>query len=223
MVRIIFIFSSCLMLLAPTGYVIGQGFYGAPPVNHLCAPAPRTQPKHPVVRTWNVNVPFPQCAGSAGLPASVPPRTHRTPPSPLSQYGPMPTRVDIAIHPETCDQRSQVPVVYRDPGFMGPIISNSVGLIAASIAAPFRLAEMLCPLDAPPCPPKKPLGSSLTMAKCGCSTPMGARFAPHSPVSRAQPISCSPVPSRVLPGPSVAPLPRGAPHQPYGPCVPPAR
>ena len=56
----------------------------------------------------------------------------------------MPVRVDIAVHPEMRDQRRPVRVVYRDPGFLGPIIAHSVGLVGAAVAAPFRIVEMLC-------------------------------------------------------------------------------
>lgn len=219
MVRIVLIFTLSVMVFVSSGSALGQsfplGYPASPAVMRPCAPPqPRVQP---VVRSVNVTVPVPQ------PPRPYMPPPHCPPPATVAPSRPMPVRVDIAVQPEACDQRRPVPVVYRDPGFLGPIISNSLGLIGATIAAPFRLAEMLCPLEAPACPPKRPCGPPRGMANCGYPPPVAPQFVPKCPVPITQPAGpCGPVLTCAPSGPSVAPLPPCAPPPPCGPFIPPA-
>ena len=107
--------------------------------------APRQPVGQPVARTVSVQVPVP-CA-----PPVLPPCS-----SGEVRYGPsrtLPVRVEVAVRPEPgCDSR-RIPVAFRDPGPLQPIISNGVGLIGSTLAAPFRVAEMLCPLPQRTCKP----------------------------------------------------------------------
>jgi len=176
------------------------------------------QTAQPVARSVNVTVPVPQPPKQCGPPACVPPPPYCSPVFPTAAASrPMPVRVDIAVRPETCDQRHPVPVVYRDPGFFGPIIRHSVGLVGATVAAPFRVLEMLCPLEGPPCPANRP-----------CSPPACAMIPYHPPaapplfVPKCPAPPCPPVLTCAPPGPSVAPLPPCASPPPCGPFLPPA-
>ena len=65
----------------------------------------------------------------------------------------MPVRVEVAVKPEPlCDPR-RIPVRFRDPGPFQPIIYSGVGLVGATVAAPFRLLETLIPCGRQqPCP-----------------------------------------------------------------------
>jgi hypothetical protein len=178
----------------------------------------------PVVRNVQVTVPISQpprpCSPPVCLPPSIycpPSRSATTPPPPL------PVRVYIAVRPEECDQRCPVPVVYRDPGFLRPIVYHSVGLLGATVAAPFRVAEMFCPLRAPACPPKQWCAPAPRPLNCGYQPPVNPLFAPKCPVPITQP---APPPCRLFacapPGPSVAPLPSCAAPQLCGPNLPPS-
>ena len=196
--------------------------------SRICFPAthPGTaqQRVQPVARTVRVTVPVPQPPGHGGPPVCLPPsiycppsRSATTPPPPL------PVRVDIAVRPEECDQRCPVPVVYRDPGFLRPIICHSVGLLGATIAAPFRAAEMLCPLQAPACPPKQWCAPTSRPLNCGYQPPVDSSFARKCPTPIPQPVTCSPRPLACAPfGPSMAPLPPCTVPQQCGPNLPPA-
>jgi hypothetical protein len=176
----------------------------------------------PVARSVQVTVPMPQPPRPCGPPACLPSQSYCRPPvSATAPSPPMPVRVDIAVRPEECDQRHPVPVVYRDPGFLGPIISHSVGLIGAAIAAPFRVAEMLCPLEAPACPPKQRCGPTSRPLNCGYPPPAAPQFSPKCPAPITQPVSCRPVLGCAPPEPSVAPLPPCASPPPCGPNLPP--
>ena len=172
-----------------------------------CATQDKVQP---VGRSVQVTVPMQQpltpCAPPVCMPAP-----------------PIPVRVDIEVRPEGCDQRYLVPIAYRDPGFLGPIVSHSVGLIGSVIASPFRIVEMLCPLKDPACPQKQWCGPTYRPPTCGYQPPMNSSFAQECPAPIAQPatlsrrcFTCAP------PGPAVAPLPP-APCRPIcGPNLPPA-
>ena len=178
----------------------------------------------PVARSVQVTVPMPQPPRPCGPPACMPPPMYCSPPgSAAAQSPPMPVRVDIAVRPEECDQRYPVPVVYRDPGFLGPIISHSVGLVGAAIAAPFRVAEMLCPLEAPACPPMQLCGPTSRPLSCGYRPPANPSFPRTCSAPITQPVyPCRQLLACAPPGPSVAPLPPCAAPQPCGPNLPPA-
>lgn len=185
-----------------------QGF----PQNTPCAA--RQPIPQPVARSVSVKVPI------SRTPLALPPYPCGEVRDRQSQ--PMPVRVDIAVRPEEYDQRHPVPVVYRDPGFLGPIISHSVGLIGSAIAAPFRVAEMLCPLEAPACPPSRWCGPTSRPRNCGYPPPAAPQFSPQCPAPITQPVSCRPVLGCAPPGPSVAPLPPCAALPACGPNLPPA-
>lgn len=187
-----------------------------------CMPKLSAQPAPPVARSVNIAVPVPQA------PHPCVPRTY----GPGARYGcppvatappprPMPVRVGITVHPETRGQRRPVSVVYRDPGFLGPIICHSVGLVGAAISAPFRIAEMLCPLPTQPCRPR--CSPAPQPPRCGSQRQPVPCFVPKCPVPCTAPappcglrLACAP------PGPSVAPLPPCATPQPCRPFMPPA-
>ena len=191
------------------------------PSVHPYTPQQRVQP---VARSVQVTVPMPQPSRPSGPPVCLPPPMYCPPPkSATAPPPPLPVRVDIAVRPEECDQRYPVPVVYRDPGFLGPIIYHSVGLLGATIAAPFRVAEMFCPLEAPAYPPKQWCGPTSRPLNCGYQPPANPSFPQTCPVPFTQPVyPCRQLFACAPPGPSVAPLPPCAAPQPCGPNLPPA-
>jgi hypothetical protein len=177
----------------------------------------------PVARSVQVTVPMPRPPRPCGATVCLPPPMHCLPPgSATAPSPPMPVRVDIAVRPEECDQRYPVPIVYRDPGFLGPIIYHSVGLIGAAIASPFRVAEMLCPLEASACPSKQRCGPTSRPLNCCYPPPAAPQSASKCPAPITPPVSCRPVLGCAPPGPSVAPLPSCAALPPCGPNLPPA-
>jgi hypothetical protein len=193
----------------------------ASPSGHPYIPQQRIQP---VARNVQVTVPVPQPPRPYGRPAYLPSPMYCPPAAPATAPSPpVPVRVDIAVRPEGCDRRHLVPVVYRDPGFLGPIVCYSVGLVGATIAAPFRVAEMLCPLDAPACRPKQRCGPSTRPLGCGYPPRVSPPVTPKCPVPLAQPAPpCCPVLACAPTGPSVAPLPPCGPPPSCGPNLPPA-
>ncbi|MGO9571134.1 MAG: hypothetical protein ACLP5H_26715 [Desulfomonilaceae bacterium] len=223
MMRITLVFSLIVMVLASSGPALSQSFpatYPVPPTRvRPCAPQQTVQP---VARSVNVTVPVPQPPKPYMPPACVPSPYCPPPAAAAAPSRPMPVRVDIAVRPEACDQRQPVPVVYRDPGFFGPIIRHSVGLVGATVAAPFRVLEMLCPLEGPPCSPKRQCGPPPRAMNCGYP-PAAPQFVPKCPVPITQPVPpCPPVLACAPPGPSVAPLPPCASPPLCGPFLPPA-
>lgn len=185
-----------------------------------CAPKQDVQR---VVRTVRVNVPVPRQPPCYVPPACVPPHMSRlpamaAPPAPR----PVPVSVDIAVRPESCVQRRAVPVVYRDPGFLGPIVRHSIGLVGATIAAPFRVAEMLCPVTAPVCPPRRPCGPPLCSVNQCYPQPVPCRLVPPCPAPMRRPMPCRPVLKCAPPGPSVGPLPHCSAVSSCGPNLSPA-
>jgi len=169
-----------------------------------------------------VIVPMPQPPRPFAPPACLPSPPY-CPPAATASARPMPVRVDIAVRPEACNQRRPVPVVYRDPGFLGSIISHSLGLAGATIAAPFRVAEMLLPWEASSLSQQRQCGPRPRVPNCGFQSSASPRFAPKCPVPVTQPMpSCAPVVACAPPGPSVAPLPPCALPPPCGPFMPPA-
>lgn len=223
MTRIIFQLGFLVVFLATGTSGLCQSVPSVTPTYH---PGIRAcslqQPVQPVARSVQVTVPMPQPPKPFPPPACLPSPPY-CPAAATAPARPMPVRVDIAVRPEECDQRRPVPVVYRDPGFLGPIVSHSLGLVGATIAAPFRVAEMLFPLDASPRSPQRQCGPRSHVPSCGYQPPASPRFAPECPAPVTQPMaSCAPVLSCTPPGPSVAPLPPCALPPPCGPFMPPA-
>ena len=176
-----------------------------PPRPHACVPQRSAQPK-PVPRTVNVNVPIPckpQPVRFSPYPGCPPaPPVSRPPRS-------MPVQVQVSVQAAPPCERKCAATAYRDPGPVKPIIVHGASLIGATIAAPFRLADMflerrkkrvcapMVPMCPPPrfrCPPQK------------CRAPI-----PRCPI----PMTCAPV------GPSAAPLPHAAGPPRCGPYLPP--
>jgi hypothetical protein len=171
--------------------------------------APRRSAAQPEVRTVGVQLPVP-CA-----PSVLPPC-----PSGEVRYGPsrtMPVRVEVAVKPEfPCDGR-RIPVMFRDPGPLQPIISHGVGLIGATIAAPFRIAEALCPCPQQTCKPARALPCGPMPPAPPMSPVCHPAHAPcvSDPHACPQPVAWAPV------GPTVAPLPSASCAPRCGPNVPP--
>lgn len=211
------------LALAATAQCETGAFCAPQAVSPAMHPNAAQQRIQPVARSVQVTVPVPQPPAPYGRRAYLPSPMYCPQPSPVTAPPrPMPVRVDIAVRPDH-DQRHLVPVVYRDPGFLGPIVSHSVGLVGATIAAPFRVAEMLFPVEAPACRPKQPCGPSARPLNCGQRPPVGPPFAQKCPMPLAQPASpCCPVLACAPPGPSVAPLPPCGPPPSCGPNLPPA-
>lgn len=194
-----------------------------PDNGRACVPQKAVQGPQPVARTVNatVRVPSPNkpycgpgVSPSQPLCAPAPPAT--------APVRPLPVRVEVAVRPELFEQRRQVPVVYRDPGFMGLIVRHTVGLAGATVAAPFRVLEMLIPLDAPPnagnrrCGPPRP-------QNCEYQQPAAPRFVPLCPPPVTRPAyACAPSVGCAPTGPSVAPLPPCSGPSGCGPYMPPA-
>ena len=174
------------------------------PHNRQCAP--RRLVAQPVARSVNVQVPVPY----------APPVLLPCPPDEV-RYGPsrtMPVRVEVAVKPEPPCDRRRIPVTFRNPGPLQPMISYGVGLIGATIAAPFRLIETLCPLGMErPCSARRPpvmacppLGPPST---CGMPGPY-CQPAPMKVIPPRPPLVCgAPLGACAPPAPSIAPIPPG--------------
>lgn len=205
--------SSCCFAMdfcAPTAFAQPSG---------RCAPQ---QAKAPVARTVRLTVPVQQNSKACGPVGVGIPQRYCAPSPPVSvPHRTMPVRVDISVAPEESGQ-GPVPVVYRDPGFLRPIIGHSVGLIGAAVAAPFRVAEMLFPSPGKGCPPKQCCGPAPGRTNCN----YGPQVIPHAggcfPPVQSQ--GC--IPSGAFgcapPGPRVAPLPPCPSIPRCGPNLPPA-
>ncbi len=127
---------------------------------------------------------------------------------------PTPVRVEVSVRPESCGGTNLAPLVYRDPGFFRPILTSAVSLLGSVVAAPFRFAETLVPLDSP----SKGKGScqrSPIPQPCGSQ-----RTPPPQVVERCGPGPCMGPPVCAPTGPSVSPLPPNAQTQ-CGPFIPP--
>ncbi len=197
--------------------------YGA----RSCFPSARPFAQKPearqVARSVRVTVPVPQPPRQCLPPGCRPSPMYCPPPVCAPQPArPIPVSVDIAIRPESCDQRRPVPIVYRDPGFLGPIVRHSIGLVGATIAAPFRVAEMLCPVTAPPCPPRRPWGPPPCSINREYPRPGPCQFVPPCPTPMRRPMSCRPLPACAPPAPSMAPFPPCFAPPTCGPNLPPA-
>jgi hypothetical protein len=181
-------------------------YFQSVPQNAQCAPPQPAPP--PVARCGKVKSPV-SCR-----PPSLPPY----PPGEV-RYRPSQSllfRGDVAVEPGPgCNIRS-VPLRFREPGPLQPMISHGVGLIGATIAAPFRLAEILCPLPPRPCKPMRapscgPMHPGPPISPACYPMPLPCLGGPHACL---QPVVCAPV------GPAVAPLPPAPCAPRCGPNVP---
>jgi len=224
MLRIVFVASTLFVFLMSAESSLCQTAPGYPMLQRdprLCTPQ-QPQQAQSVARTMNVTVPVPRPPQPLGPPACGPfPSLCPPVPSQARETRPLPVRVEVAVRPESLEQRNPVPVVYRDPGFLGPMIRHGVGLVGATVAAPFRVAEMLVPVGcAPPaaaCRPAPPQG-------CRPTAPAPPPFVPLCPVPPSQMVSkCLPPVGCAPPAPAIAPLPPCAGPPACGPYLPPAR
>lgn len=226
MVRGLFIYCVFIVLLMSNASASCQGIPTIRPMspnNYACVPRKPTQRVQPVVRTVNATVRVPSPNRPNYGPGSFPSQPWCPPAPPVAApSGPLPVRVEVSVRPESFEQRRPVPVVYRDPGFLGPIVRHTVGLAGATVAAPFRVLEMLVPLDATPgrtgrrCGPPRP-------QNCGYKQPAAPRFAPPCPRPVTRPAyACVPRVGCAPPGPFVAPLPPCSAPSGCGPYMPPA-
>ena len=221
--------AACCLIVMICGVPLILDAQMGSPFPQQCEPPPQTNrpaAARPVPRTVNVTVPMPSipptiCPAPSTMPyACQPGLPYPNPTVPK----PTPVRFEVSVHPEGPDQRRPVPVVYRDPGFLGPIVINSMGLVGAVIAAPFRVAEMLVPLEAQPQSQRNLCSPPPGSRHCGNRPPVNPPpWAPKCPVPITQPVPpCPPVFACAPPGPSVAPLPPCASPPQCGPFMPPA-
>lgn len=183
-----------------------------------------SQRYHPTAHPYGHNGPGPWV--NSGGPQAPERKIHTLPRSqalqPLPQSalpwcGPIPQKVREWVAPQPECGPKLVPLYFRDPGPIKPIIQHIIGLAGATVALPFRMAETLCPLPqkmcgptiVPPCRPIAPVPPELPV----CGQP------PVPPCSAAPacltPLVCGPV------GPAVAPLPPVPCGPPCGPNLPP--
>lgn len=213
------IFSACSALLIVC--LCGVSYAGDYRQGPYCKPAP---PARPVQRTFDVNVSVPTPAPAVRVvPSPCGPVVQACAARPVRT----PVRVNVTLSPGVPDNARPVPVAYRSPGPVKPIISNAVRLAGAVIAAPFLLADMFVPACGPDvcCPGARPEPRPM----CGpppcrpnipatpCYPPMARPCAapPCPPPCAPRIVKCAP------PGPSVAPLPRPACAPQCGPYAPP--
>lgn len=191
--------------------------YGPPASGPNLQCAPRQAAPPPVARNVQVRVPVP-CGPEVSSPYRCGEVRHR--PSPT-----MPVRVEVAVKPEpACDGR-RIPVKFRDPGPFQPILATGAGLIGATVAAPFRLVEILVPWGREqPCqgPPPRP-----ACAASGPPAPPRGVGLPWYPgnvhkVCAPPPLTCGvPLGACPPPAPSIAPLPPAPCPPAYGCGLPP--
>jgi len=174
-----------------------QGF----PQNALCVPRPPVP--QPVARNVSVKVPI-SCPAPVLSPPRCGPVQHRP-----SQT--MPVKVHVEVKPEVACTARPVPVAFRDPGPVEPVISNGVALVGAVVAAPFRLIEILCPFGQErPCP-GRPL--PMTCPPPNSPKPFSGSCEPYCPqpickIPALQPLQCRVLQGACPPtGPSICPLP----------------
>jgi hypothetical protein len=178
--------------------------------------APRQPAPQPVARNVQVKVPVP-CGPAALSPSPCGKIRHQPAP-------PMPVRVEVAVKPEPAWDSKRIPVRFRDPGPFQPIICTGVGLLGATIAAPFRLIEILVPCETQPCarPPLRPMCPPPGPAAPVCAPGVPAFPGPICKTPPPRPLACGMAPTACPPpGPSIAPLPPAPCPPPYGCSVPP--
>jgi hypothetical protein len=190
-------------------FSLGSSIAGAqswqPHRSAACAPQRSAQPK-PVPRTVNVNVPLP----NKPHPVRFAPFPGCPPAPPVSRPPkPMPVQVQVSVQAAPpCEQKSAA-IAYRDPGPVKPILAHGAALIGATIAAPFRLADMFVECrKRRACAPMMP---ACAPPRCGLPPQQYSAPIPRCPI----PMTCAPV------GPSAAPLPHAAGPSQCRPYLPP--
>jgi hypothetical protein len=172
---------------------------------------------------------FPPASTQLGNPCPPAPPYCQPAPQPQARSCPMPQQPAYGTYPRkctppplpepTCSPRL-VPVQFRDPGPVQPIMAHLTGLVGATVALPLRIAETLCPVPVKSCRPpvsacRPPQCAPRQMPACApppCAAPMpscGAP-APYPPM-----LACE------HGGPCVAHLPPCSPPS-CGPQIPPA-
>ena len=224
MKKIAWILLCVLSASAPGLFLAGSVQALGPCGPGYCPPAQKPPPQS-VQRTVNVQVPVqrplpPMCLppNRCGVPPCPPPI------KPVS----VPVRVNVAVTPSCEPPRKMVPVVYRSPGILKPVIRHAAGLVGASLAAPFRAADMFLPTYCPSMSQRRPPCGPRGMGRgpvgfCGvpgprCAPPQrccSLPCPPPCPPRCAPPMQCAP------PGGSLSPLPRPACPSPCMPYIPP--
>jgi hypothetical protein len=176
-----------------------------------------SQKGYPTANPWGHNGPGPGVnSGSRHWPKEQALQGVR--PSAVPCFGPIPQKVkECPAPPPDCGPKL-VPLYFRDPGPVKPVIQHIVGLAGATVALPFRMAETLCPLPQytwgptimPSCQPIPCVPPTLSL--CAPTPPPSCSVAPTC----FPPLVCRPV------GPCVAPLPPAPCRPPCGPNLPPA-
>lgn len=188
-----------------------------PPGRALAPQCVRPRPRSQTIpRTVSVTVPVPTAAPPiCPAPPNIPCAPPWCVPSPTARTTrPAPVRVEVSVRPELCNQVKLAPVVYRDPGFLQPIICSALSLTGATLAAPFRFLETLIPLDSPTKRDGQDCRPRTAPPNCTASTPP-----PVTP--RCGPPPCMGPPACAPGGPSVSPLPQQACPPACGPIIPP--
>ena len=171
-----------------------------------CVPHRSAQPK-PVPRTVNVTVPVPHKAPQA-MCAPYP----CCPPAPPVSRRPasMPVQVQVSVQAAPSRDGSCARLVYRDQGPIKPILQYGTALIGATIAAPFRLADMF--LECRTRRACRPMVPVCQAPRCGppvrkCAAPRSEVFLSRymcscRAVGRSFASSCGSVTMRTLSSPS---------------------
>lgn len=206
----------CVFLIGSGGFACSSSYaFGT----YRPQPCPRPEPPKVVERTVHLKAP---------VPSPPPPQCFVPPPcgyrpAPPVRPAPVPVRVNIAVTPECAQRPRMVPVAYRSPGPVKPIVTHAVGLAGALVAAPFMLADTVLPLyhpaltlRKPGCGPRRGRGGP---APYHCAPPRPCvppirKCAPPCPPRCPLPMTCAPQ------GPSVAPLPRPSCAPACGPYIP---
>jgi hypothetical protein len=205
----------CAFIIGCIGGLASDSSYAA----ELCQPyqyttaQPRTVEHAPAVRA-PVHMPRP--------PVCPPSPTFGIGHSPAAHMDPsIPVRGKVAMPPRH-DPNRLVPVVYRSQGPIEPVVTHTVGLVGALVAAPFRVSDMFLPVYHPCLSLPKQQGGPPP----GCGGPVPG-YVPQITCLPPQPqcgLPCPPPcppPMKCAPsGPSISPLPRAACPPPCTPNIP---
>jgi len=176
-----------------------------------------SQRSYPTANPWGHNGPG-SWVNSAGPNWPKKPALQEGRPSAVPCFGPIPQKVKECPAPPLDCGPKLVPLYFRDSGPVKPVIEHIVGLVGATVALPFRVAETLCPLPQHACGP--PIMPSCQRIPCVPPALPVCAPTPAPPCSVAPsclpPLVCAPV------GPCVAPLPPAPCRPPCGPNLPPA-
>jgi hypothetical protein len=185
MMHITIFLSLFIMLLATSGPALGQGIPGCyPPPFPATQPCAASRPAPPITRTVQVDVPVPCPPVGCSAPMPYP----AYPCGPPACASPCPTRpvevrIDVRVRPEPCGQKPPIPQGCLDLGPMRPVVE----LVAATMAVPIRVLEMIFPGSVRCTPPRPILGPPPVVPPVGCPPPVIPQVAPGTamPLSRA--------------------------------------